>query len=73
MAQVFNIYCGWGCHLEHDRQGLMVFGATCFSHETASEIGRPFPQNIRSASPGKTTPVADSQLDLVVRAIILLS
>ena len=27
MPQVFNIYCDESCHLEHDRQQVMVLGA----------------------------------------------
>jgi len=28
MTQVFNTYCNESCHLEHDRQKVMVLGAT---------------------------------------------
>ena len=27
MTQVFNVYCHKSCHLEHDRQEVMVLGA----------------------------------------------
>jgi hypothetical protein len=27
MTQVFNVYCDESCHLEHDRQKVMVLGA----------------------------------------------
>ncbi len=27
MSQVFNIYCDESCHLEHDREKVMVLGA----------------------------------------------
>ena len=26
MPQVFNVYCDESCHLEHDRQKVMVLG-----------------------------------------------
>ena len=26
MTQVFNVYCDESCHLEHDRQKVMVLG-----------------------------------------------
>ena len=27
MAEIFNVYCDESCHLEHDRQKVMVLGA----------------------------------------------
>lgn len=42
MPETFNIYCDESCHLEHDRQPVMVLGATwCpleFSREAATRI-----------------------------------
>jgi len=40
MAQVFNIYCDESCHLEHDRQGIMVLGAIWYPFEKARETAR---------------------------------
>ena len=28
MPQAFNVYCDESCHLEHDRQKVMILGAT---------------------------------------------
>jgi hypothetical protein len=42
MSQVFNIYCDESCHLEHDRQPVMVLGALWCplekTHEIASRV-----------------------------------
>ena len=38
MSQTFNIYCDESCHLEHDRQKVMVLGALWCPVETAREI-----------------------------------
>jgi len=37
MAQVFNIYCDESCHLQHDRQTVMVLGAIRCPFEKTSE------------------------------------
>ena len=38
MSQTFNIYCDESCHLEHDRQQVMVLGAVWCPLEKAREI-----------------------------------
>jgi hypothetical protein len=38
MSQVFNIYCDESCHLEHDRQLVMVLGAVWCPVEKTREI-----------------------------------
>lgn len=38
MGTVFNIYCDESCHLEHDRQPIMVLGAVWCSLEKTREI-----------------------------------
>ena len=38
MTQVFNIYCDESCHLEHDRQSVMVLGAIWSPLEKTMEI-----------------------------------
>ncbi len=40
MAQVFNVYCDESCHLEHDRQEVMVLGAVWSPIEKTREIAR---------------------------------
>ena len=40
MTQVFNIYCDESCHLEHDRQGIMLLGAIWCPLEKAREIAQ---------------------------------
>ena len=36
MTELFNVCCNESCHLEHDRQKVMVLGATRCSLEKAS-------------------------------------
>lgn len=38
MVQTFNIYCDESCHLEHDRQQVMVLGAVWCPLEKSREI-----------------------------------
>lgn len=38
MSQVYNIYCDESCHLEHDRQNVMVLGAVWCSINKVREI-----------------------------------
>jgi hypothetical protein len=38
MSQTFNIYCDESCHLEHDRQRVMVLGAVWCPLEKTREI-----------------------------------
>jgi len=38
MSQVFNIYCDESCHLEHDRQKVIVLGAVVCPLEKSREI-----------------------------------
>jgi len=38
MSQTFNIYCDESCHLEHDRQQVMVLGAVWCPLDKAREI-----------------------------------
>ncbi|MCX6841963.1 MAG: DUF3800 domain-containing protein [candidate division WOR-3 bacterium] len=38
MAETFNIYCDESCHLEHDRQKVMVLGALSCPAQEAGEI-----------------------------------
>ncbi len=38
MSQTFNVYCDESCHLEHDRQRVMVLGAVWCPLEKAREI-----------------------------------
>ena len=40
MTQVLNVYCDESCHLEHDRQGVMVLGAIWSPLDTTREIAR---------------------------------
>jgi len=40
MTQVFNVYCDESCHLEHDRQSVMVLGAIWSPLEKTREIAR---------------------------------
>jgi hypothetical protein len=74
MTQVFNIYCDESCHLEHDRQGIMVLGATWCPLEKAREtaqairvikekhgLGRDFEIKWTKVSPGKI----DFYIDLI--------
>jgi len=74
MAQVFNIYCDESCHLEHDRQGIMVLGAIWCPFEKAREtahamraikekhgLGRDFEIKWTKVSPGKI----DFYIDLI--------
>ncbi len=66
MTQVFNIYCDESCHLEHDRQKVMILGAIWCPLETAREtaqairaikekhgLGRDFEIKWTKVSPGK--------------------
>ncbi len=38
MSPVYNVYCDESCHLEHDRQPVMILGAVWCPLETAREI-----------------------------------
>ena len=38
MSDIFNIYCDESCHLEHDRQAVMVLGAVWCPLEKTREI-----------------------------------
>lgn len=38
MSEIFNIYCDESCHLEHDRQPIMVWGALWCPLEKTKEI-----------------------------------
>ena len=38
MSEIFNIYCDESCHLEHDRQKVMVLGAVWCPLEKTREI-----------------------------------
>ena len=40
MTRVFNVCCDESCHLEHDRQKVMVLGAICCTLEKAKEIAQ---------------------------------
>lgn len=40
MSQIFNIYCDESCHLEHDRQKVMVLGAMWCPLSKTAEINR---------------------------------
>ena len=40
MSQVFNIYCDESCHLENDKQPVMVLGAVWCPTERSKEISR---------------------------------
>ena len=66
MTQVFNIYCDESCHLEHDRQKVMILGAIWCPLKKAKEIaqsirgikekhglGRDFEIKWTKVSPGK--------------------
>jgi hypothetical protein len=38
MTQTYNVYCDESCHLEHDRQPVMVLGAVWCPRENSREI-----------------------------------
>jgi hypothetical protein len=38
MSQTYNIYCDESCHLEHDRQQVMVLGAVWCPAENAHDV-----------------------------------
>ena len=38
MSLIYNVYCDESCHLEHDRQSVMVLGAVWCPKERAHEI-----------------------------------
>lgn len=38
MSQIFNLYCDESCHLENDRQSVMVLGTVWCAREKAREI-----------------------------------
>lgn len=38
MPQSYNVYCDESCHLEHDRQGVMVLGAVWCPAEKVREV-----------------------------------
>ena len=72
MTQVFNIYCDESCHLEHDRQKVMLLGAIWCPFEKAREtaqairvikekhgLGRDFEIKWTKVSPGKIGFYAD--------------
>ena len=40
MTQIANIYCNESCHLEHDRQKVMVLGAIWCPFEKARETAQ---------------------------------
>jgi len=74
MTQVFNIYCDESCHLEHDRQKVMLLGAIWCPFEKAREtaqairaikekhgLGRDFEIKWTKVSPGKI----DFYIDLI--------
>ncbi|MEA3340910.1 MAG: DUF3800 domain-containing protein [Chloroflexota bacterium] len=74
MIQVFNIYCDESCHLEHDRQGIMILGAIWCPLEKAREtaqairdikkkhgLSRDFEIKWTKVSPGKI----DFYIDLI--------
>ncbi|MEO0026420.1 MAG: DUF3800 domain-containing protein [candidate division WOR-3 bacterium] len=42
MAESYNIYCDESCHLEHDRQKVMVLGAVWCREEVGREFTRKF-------------------------------
>lgn len=65
MTQGFNVYCDESCHLEHDRQKVMVLGAIWCPFEKAREtaqairaikakhgLGRDFEVRWTKVSPG---------------------
>jgi len=70
MTQVFNIYCDESCHLEHDRQGIMVLGAIWCPFED-------FEVKWTKVSPGKIDFYVDligyffAEPDLRFRALIV--
>lgn len=41
MATIYNVYCDESCHLENDRQTVMVLGAGWCLMEKAREISVP--------------------------------
>jgi len=41
MTTIFNVYCDESCHLEHDRQPVMVLGAVWCPLEKTREISVP--------------------------------
>jgi len=74
MTQVFNVYCDESCHLEHDRQSVMLLGAIWSPLKKTREIadsirdikerhglGRHFEIKWTKVSPGKV----DFYIDLV--------
>jgi len=74
MTQVFNIYCDESCHLEHDRQEVLVLGAIWCQFEKAREtaqairaikekhgLGHDFEIKWTKVSPGKI----DFYVDLI--------
>jgi len=74
MTQVFNIYCDESCHLEHDRQKVMVLGSIWCPLEKAREtaqairaikgkhgLGHDFEIKWTKVSPGKI----DFYIDLI--------
>jgi len=74
MTQVFNIYCDESCHLEHDRQKVMILGAIWCPLEKGREtaqavraikekhgLGKDFEVKWTKVSPGKI----DFYIDLV--------
>lgn len=40
MTEVFNVYCDESCHLEHDRQKVMILGAVWCPLEKVKEIAQ---------------------------------
>ena len=74
MTQVFNVYCDESCHLEHDRQKVMVLGSIWCPLEKAREtaqairaikgkhgLGHDFEIKWTKVSPGKI----DFYIDLI--------
>lgn len=74
MSQVFNIYCDESCHLEGDREKVMILGALWCATENACAIARQI-RDIKSAyslPPGfeiKWTKVSPAKVDFYLALV----
>ena len=74
MATVYNIYCDESCHLEHDRQGVMVLGAVWCPLEDTRKIADEMRQikkrhGLSSKFEMKWTKVSPAKVDFYLEVV----
>ncbi len=69
---LYNVYCDESCHLEHDRQSVMVLGCTWCPHENVKEIIthiRNLKEQYRARGELKWTKVSVSRIDYFINIV----